>query len=114
MKRIDDFLDTTDIQIKNDLDEFIDGLYNGVLSKEEISAAIEYSFLLNHLYLDDRGIIFKYDKLTIKVDRGSIIEYSIIGNSTKESIISLIKGSDDFKSCFKSFLRDKKIEKIIQ
>ncbi len=109
MKRIDDFLDTTDIQIKNDLDEFI-----GVLSKEEISAAIEYSFLLNHLYLDDRGIIFKYDKLTIKVDRGSIIEYSILGNSTKESIISLIKGSDDFKSCFKSFLRDKKIEKIIQ
>lgn len=112
MKSIDEFLDETDISIKNDLDRFINGVYNESLSKEQISLAIEYSFLLNHLYMDDIHIFFKYDNLIIKLNRSDLTDFSLYTNSVKEAVISVIKSHIDFKSSFKIFLRNNKIDKI--
>ena len=112
MKSIDEFLDETDISIKNDLDRFINGVYNESLSKEQISIAIEYSFLLNHLYMDDIHIFFKYEGLTIKLDRSNLADFTLYTNFIKEAAISVIKGDDAFKSAFKIFLRNNKIDKI--
>jgi hypothetical protein len=117
MKNIDEFLDSTDIQIKNDLDKFINGMYDGIFSKEQISAAIEYSFLLNHIYVNNEFIIFKYDfddNLVIKVSRENISDYSAYSISTKEAIVSIFKNNDYFKSSFKKFLRDYKINTILE
>lgn len=112
MKSIDEFLDMSELRIKNDLDRYINGDYNGSFSKEQISIAIEYSFLLNHLYMDGIHIFFKYEDLTIKLNRSELTDFSLYTNSIKEVAISLIRGDDDFKSAFKIFLRNNKIDKI--
>lgn len=112
MKSIDEFLDETDISIKNDLDRFINGDYNECFSKEQISLSIEYSFLLNYLYMDDIHIFFKYEDLTIKLNRSDLTDFSLYTNSVKEAVISIIKSHTDFKSSFKIFLRNNKIDKI--
>jgi len=115
MKSIDEFLDEVEIQMKRDLNKFIDGTYRDYFSEEQYFIAIEYSFLLNHLYLDDRDIIFRYDDSTFKFNRSNITELTLFsGSSTKELVINMIKNSDEFKSSFKKFLRDYKINKIIE
>jgi len=94
--------------IKDNLDQFIKGDFNDKFDIPSIERLIELSFLLNHVDILDGSIIFKYEKIKIKinlVDRD--FPYS------EEEVVHYIKSEDVFKQSFKSFIRDWKIGNIL-
>ena len=60
-------LSTTNQTIKEDLQSFVDGKYEGILSIEQLKMALELSFLFNHITTDIDTIIFEYDTFKVKV-----------------------------------------------
>lgn len=102
-------LSTTNQTIKDDLQSFVDGIYEDVLTPEQLTYATELSFLFNHIRTDGNSIIFEYNKLHIKVSNHEFIptEYA------EERIIRTIIKEEGFKSALKQFIRDNKITKLL-
>ena len=112
-----DFLDDTDLFIKDNLNWILAGKYDDKFSKEQLDKMIELSFLYNHITIENDKLTFKYDKLQINLtnlyDQYSDLVYQIGKEGVKNMIITTITSQDNFKSGFNSFIRDKKINKII-
>jgi hypothetical protein len=112
-----DFLDDTDLFIKDNLDWILAGKYDDKFNKEQLDKMIELSFLYNHITIENDTLKFEYDKLQINLtnlyQQYSDLVYQIGKEAVKNMIITTITSQDNFKSGFKSFLRDKKIKKII-
>jgi Zn/Cd-binding protein ZinT len=112
-----DFLDDTDLFIKENLDWILAGKYDDSFSKEQLDKMIELSFLYNHITIENDALKFEYDKLQINLtnlyEQYSDLVYQIGKEGVKNMIITTITSQDNFKSGFKSFIRDKKINKII-
>lgn len=104
-------LSETNLQIKKDLWRFINGDYDDCMSQELVEWSIKFSFLLNHIETSDfngtkdRLLIFEYGKHWINLD----INY----HNSEEEIIHSIMNSDVFKTAVKSFLRQHKLNKIL-
>jgi hypothetical protein len=103
-------LSTTNQTIKDDLQSFVDGTYEGILSPEQLKMALELSFLFNHITTDGYSVIFEYNKLRIKVsgDKFMPTEYE------EERIIHTIIKEKGFQSALKQFIRDNRITKLLQ
>jgi len=112
-----EFLDDTDLFIKNNLDWILAGKYDDKFNKDQLDKMIELSFLYNHMVLENVKLTFEYGKLQIKLtnlyEQYSELVYQIGKEGVKNMIITTITSQDQFKLAFKSFLRDNKIKKIL-
>ncbi len=112
-------LDDTDIFLKNNLDMILMGKYADQFSGEQKEKMLELSFLYNHLTIlpEEDYLIFEYDDIVIRItnlySQYSDLIYQIGKDGVKNIIVNTIISQDRFKSAFKSFLRDRKINKII-
>lgn len=112
-----DFLDNTDLFIKDNLDWILAGNYDDDFNKAQLDKMIELSFLYNHLRLEDDKLTFEYNKWQINL--GNLIsQYTELLNqlgkeAVKNMIITTITSQEQFKLALVSFLRDNKINKII-
>ena len=100
-------------KIKESLYDFIDGKYDDIFSKEQIELTIEISFILNHLTITDipfgdKKISFIYNSIEINQIHSSEDCYS-----SEEQIISVFRNQKEIKNCLKVFLRDRKINDIL-
>ncbi len=115
---MNNFLDDTDLFIKDNLDWILAGNYSNDLSKEQLDKMIELSFLYNHLILENDKLTFEYSKwqinLTNLYEQYSELVYQLGREGVKNMIITTITSQEQFKLAFKSFLRDRKINKIIE
>ena len=113
-----EFLDDTDLFIKDNLDWILAGNYSNDLSKEQLDKMIELSFLYNHMILENDKLTFEYSKYQINLtnlyEQYSELVYQIGREGVKNMIITTITSQEQFKLAFKSFLRDKQISKIIE
>ena len=112
-----DFLDDTDLFIKDNLDWILAGKYDDKFSKEQLDKMIELSFLYNHKTIENGTLTFEYSKWQINL--GNLLQQyselvSQLGKeAVKNMIITTITSQEQFKLALVSFLRDKKINKII-
>lgn len=113
-----EFLDDTDLFIKDNLDWILAGNYSNDLSKEQLDKMIELSFLYNHMILENDKLTFEYSKYQINLtnlyEQYSELVYQIGREGVKNMIITTITSQEQFKSALKSFLRDRKINEIIE
>lgn len=113
-----EFLDDTDFFIKSNLDWILAGKYDDKFSKEQLDKMIELSFLYNHLTSENDKLIFEYSNwqinLTNLYEQYSDLLNQLGKEAVKNMIITAITSQDQFKLAFKSFLRDNKINKIIE
>ena len=112
-----DFFDDMDIFIKNNLDWILAGNYDHKFSREQLDKMTELSFLYNHLSFGDNKLTFEYNNTTINLTNVYRQYDDLVGYMGKEGvknmIINTIISQDIFKSAFKSFLRDRKINGVI-
>ena len=112
-----EFLDDTDLFIKDNLDWILAGKYDDKFSKEQLDKMIELSFLYNHITIENGTLTFEYSKWQINL--GNLLQQyselvSQLGKeAVKNMIITTITSQEQFKLALVSFLRDKKINKII-
>jgi hypothetical protein len=102
-------LDDTDNYIKDNLQNIIDGKFDDKFDKEQLKMMLELSFLYNHISIENDSVIFEYNGVKLKISGIS----EVFGIYAKESITSAIKNDVVFKSALKQFLRDKKINEIL-
>lgn len=85
---------------------------------EQLDKMIELSFLYNHINIEGGTLIFEYGVYKLKIENLIQKHNDLIDMLGKEAvknmIVSTITSQDEFKSGFKAFLRDKKINKIIE
>lgn len=97
-------------KIKADLMKFVNGEYDSNFTKEQLEFATKLSFLLNHTTIDEYSVsvIFKYnnDKLVIS----GLLDNPYL---TETDLIYYIKNEDIFKRSYKSFLREHKLNKLL-
>jgi hypothetical protein len=103
-------LDDTDNFIKDNLQNIIDGKFDDKFSPEQLKMMLELSFLYNHISFENNSVIFEYNHVKFKISGIS----EIPGAFVKEQITSSIKNDVVFKSALKQFLRDKKINEILE
>jgi hypothetical protein len=101
-------LSETNEQIKADLMKFVNGEYDNYFTKEEIAIATELSFLFNHLSVEGDSVIFKYSNDKIKISGYDMPNFS------EDVIIHHIKSEEVFKRSYKSFLREHKLNKLLE
>jgi hypothetical protein len=110
-------LDDMDIFIKDNLDGILAGDMDDKLSKEQVDKTIELSFLYNHLTFEKGSLTFEYGDVKVRVnnlyEQYSDLVYQVGKEAVKNMVITTITSQDQFKSAFKSFLRDRKIDKIL-
>ena len=105
MKKIE--LNDTNTFIRDNLQNIIDGKFDDKFDPDYLKMMLELSFLFNHLTKDKYYIIFKYNGIGLKIN---MYESYI---QSEEEVISFIRSEETFKSCYNTFLRDVKINKII-
>jgi hypothetical protein len=103
-------LDDTDNYIKDNLQNIIDGKFDDKFSSEQLKMMLEMSFLYNHITVENNSVVFKYENKTISVN--DVLELPT--QFAKETIVSSVKNTDIFKSALTQFLRDKKINEILE
>jgi hypothetical protein len=110
-------LDDMDIFIKDNLDGILAGDMDDKFNKEQLDKMLEISFLYNHLTFEKDSLTFEYGDVKVRVnnlyEQYSDLVYQIGKEGVKNMVITTITSQDQFKSSFKSFLRDKKIDKIL-
>ena len=103
-------LDDTDNYIKDNLQNILDGEFDDNFSSDQLKMMLEMSFLYNHITIENNSVIFKYDGKRISIEGISELPTQF----AKETIISSIKNDEFFKSALTKFLRDKKINEILE
>lgn len=109
-------LDDTENYIKDNLQNILDGKFDDKFDKEQLKMMLEMSFLYNHISSEyDHGyqacsVVFSYNGVKLKISGIS----EIPGGFAKDQITSSIRNDVVFKSALKQFLRDKKINDILE
>ena len=108
-------LDDTALFIKVNLQNILDGKLNDKFSSEQLKMMLEMSFLYNHITFESDSVLFDYNGQKVKVSNINqlIHSQSPFGINVEEQIFSTIKNQEEFKSSYASFLRDKKIDDIL-
>ena len=109
-------LNDTNLFIKDNLQNIIDGKFDDKFEPDQLKMMLEMSFLYNHITFElTDSILFKYNDISYKV-KGikEMIESSSYNNIDVENeIFGMIRNSEVFKSSYKQFLRDTKINSIL-
>lgn len=108
-------LDSTDIYLRNNLENIMNGEWNLDFDELQIEQARKMSFLLNYITIKDSYIIFKYNNHKIKYNFDcDPVDYSFYGGDFKSHMFSMIKNDQSFITNYTTFLRDWKIDKILK
>ena len=108
-------LNETNQFIKDNFKNIIDGKFHDKFSTEQIEMMLQCSFLYNHVTLEADSIIFKYDDFILKISNiTEIIHSNPFGRDCEDDIFSAIRNDKVFKSAYKSFLRDMRIETLLK
>jgi hypothetical protein len=107
--------DDTENYIKDNLQNIIDGKFDDKFNKEQLKMMLEMSFLYNHISVEIDSVIFEYNGVKLKINGINELVHSIpTGIDYKNQIFSTIKNNEVFKSSLTQFLRDKKINEILE
>lgn len=107
-------LNDTNQFIKDNLQDIIDGKFDDKFSSEQLNMMLEMSFLFNHITFELDSILFKYGEMpTFKISGINDLIHSIPFGPTEDQIFSIIRNESVFKSAYTSFLRDNKINRIL-
>jgi hypothetical protein len=106
-------LDDTALFIKDNLQNILDGKFDDKFSEEQLKMMLEMSFLYNHITFGLDSILFEYDGQKLKISGINDLIQSIPFGLSEEQIFSTIRSESLFKSSYASFLRDKKIDDIL-
>ena len=107
-------LDDTENYIKDNLQNIIDGKFDDKFSSEQLKMMLEMSFLYNHITVENDSVIFEYNGVKLKINGINDLINSIPIGIDKNEIFSMIKNDVVFKSALTQFLRDKKINEILE
>ena len=109
-------LSDTNIFIKDNLQNILDGKFDNKFSSDQLKIMLEMSFLYNHITFELDSVLFDYNGQKVKVSGITelIHSQSPFGIDVENQIFSTIKNQSIFKSCYASFLRDKKINDILE
>jgi len=107
-------LDDTENYIKDNLQNIIDGKFDDKFSSEQLKMMLEMSFLYNHITIENDSVIFEYNGVKLKINGINDLINSIPIGVDKNEIFSMIKNDNIFKSALTQFLRDKKINEILE
>ena len=109
-------LNETNQFIKDNFKNIIDGKFHDKFSTEQLETMLQCSFLYNHITLEADSIQFKYNDVILKVSNiYEIIHSSPFGvDYVEDEILNTIRNDEVFKSAYKSFLRDMRIETILK
>jgi hypothetical protein len=101
-------LDDTENYIKDNLQNILDGKFDDKFDKEQLKMMLEMSFLYNHINIntENNSVVFRYDDKRVSLEG--------LPSVSEIEIVSCIKSDAIFKSAFKQFLRDKKINDILE
>lgn len=117
-------LNDTNLFIKDNLQNIIDGKFDDKFEPDQLKMMLEMSFLYNHITFElTDSILFKYNDISCKVNGiKEMIESSPLPMNLKigynnidveNEIFGMIRNSEVFKSSYKQFLRDTKINSIL-
>jgi hypothetical protein len=104
----------SDIYIKNDLYKFLDGVYisSDLFTEEENDYALKLSFLFNHSIIEEYEST--YDKLVFTYG-GKYLKISLDNsNVRREEYFKYMMDEEFFQNSLKTFIRDYRINKIIE
>ena len=107
-------LDDTDNYIKDNLENIIDGKFDDKFDTEQLKMMLEMSFLYNHITIENDSVIFEYGGQKLKISGINQSDSIPTGIDFKSQIFSTIKSNMIFKSALTQFLRDKKINDILE
>jgi hypothetical protein len=106
-------LNETEQKLKDNIEVIFSGGYDDSLSMEQVEYCKMMSFLYNHIGFESGDIIFFYNDIELKIKYVDIDDFLHMGVNPKDHIISLIKNTEEFKSAYNRFLRDRKINNIL-
>jgi hypothetical protein len=106
--------DDTDNYIKDNLENIIDGKFDDKFDTEQLKMMLEMSFLYNHITIENDSVIFEYGGQKLKISGINQFDSILTGIDFKSQIFSTIKSNMIFKSALTQFLRDKKINDILE
>ncbi len=107
-------LDDTDNYIKDNLQNILDGNFDDKFDKEQLKMMLEMSFLYNHITIENDSVIFEYGGQILKISGINQFYSTPTSIDFKNQIFSTIKSNMVFKSALTQFLRDKKINEILE
>ena len=108
-------LDSTDSYLRDNLNNIMSGEWDSQFDELQLEMARKNSFMLNHITMEHRCAIFKYNNQKIKYNFDcDPMDYNLYGGDFKEHFFSMIVNDDNFISAYNSFLRDWKIDKILK
>lgn len=107
-------LDDTELKLKEDLHVIFSGGYDSELTQLQIEYCKEFSFLYNHIVFEGRDITFSYNNLNFKISNVPEEDMFLSNQMIKDQIFYQIRSSEEFKSSYQQFVRDYKIDKILQ
>jgi hypothetical protein len=106
-------LESSDIYLRDNLSNIMNGEWDSQFNEEQLEMSKKTSFLFNHITIEERCVIFEYGDQKVKYNFNSDpIDQMYIDFSMH--MISMIRNSEDFMNSYKAFLRDWKINKIIE
>ena len=109
-------LNDTNLFIKDNLQNIIDGKFDDKFEPNQLKMMLEMSFLYNHITFElTDSILFKYNDISYKVKgiKEMIIDSSPYNIDVENEIFGMIRNAEVFKSSYKQFLRDTKINSIL-
>jgi len=107
-------LNDTNQFIKDNLQNILDGKFDDKFSQEQLKMMLEMSFLYNHITFELDSILFEYGDQKLKFSGINNMIQSMPFGPGEEQIFSMIRSESIFKSAYDSFLRDKKINDILE
>lgn len=108
-------LESSDIYLRDNLSNIMNGEWDSQFNEEQLEMAKKTSFLFNHITIEERCIIFEYGDKKVKYNFNSDpLDYRMHIGDFSTHMISMIRNSEDFMNSYKAFVRDWKINKIIE
>ena len=108
-------LESSDIYLRDNLSNIMNGEWDSQFNEEQLEMAKQTSFLFNHITIEERCVIFEYSDKKVKYSFNSDpLDYQMHIGDFSMHMISMIRNSEDFLSSYKAFIRDLKINKIIE
>ena len=93
--------------IKDNFQNILDGKFDGRFEPDQLKMMLEMSFLYNHINKENNSVVFRYDDKRVSLE-------GVSSDFNEIEIVAWIKSEPEFKSAFKQFLRNKKINDILE
>lgn len=108
-------LESSDIYLRDNLSNIMSGEWDSQFNEEQLEMVKKTSFLFNNITIEERYVIFEYGDQKVKYNFNSDpLEYQMHIGDFSMHMISMIRNSEDFLNSYKVFIRDWKINKIIE